>query len=86
LALIFTCLAWFFPTPSIKNIWKSYSGTKKLSLTKWLIDKIFRGDSSETVWRSEGKTVTIQMDSSVPDLTKFTKEKRLLKSDVTQGY
>jgi hypothetical protein len=44
-------------------------------LSEWLIDKIFR-DSSETVWRQEGKAVTIQMDSLVPDLTKVTKAER----------
>jgi hypothetical protein len=40
------------------------------------IDKIFRRDSSETVWRQERKAVTIWMDSLVPDLTKVTKSKR----------
>jgi hypothetical protein len=60
----------------VKNILKSYPSTETLSLTKELIDKIFRGDSKETVWRQEGKTVTIQMDSPVPDLTKVTKAER----------
>jgi hypothetical protein len=60
----------------VKNILKSYPSTETLSLTKELIDKIFRGDSKETVWRQEGKTVTIQMDSPMPDLIKFTEATR----------
>jgi hypothetical protein len=46
--------------------------------------------SEETLQRhiedKRGKAVTIQMDSPVPDFTKFTKAKRFLKSDLTQGY
>jgi hypothetical protein len=43
---------------------------------EWLAGKIFRGDYSKTVWRQEGKPVTIQMESPMPNLTKVTKAKR----------
>jgi hypothetical protein len=41
-----------------------------------LIEKMFRGDPSEAVWRQEGKAVITWMDSPVPDLTKVTRAER----------